>query len=541
VNAWWKEILPSRQVARMLIAILCFSISGFTAPNASAAGTTVRSLVDRPDDVTGYQIHLVYVALKSSVDKNWDTNGQIDSWVTEANNWLMGKVGHKFVFDTYQGSADVSFLQSKYTSEELCKDSCEGLDKLQNEYYGQDNSYNGSKTLLFVIYDKLPGESCGWATRPSNQALIHNLGSDSCGGYASDKTRFGLPYPSVSLLHELIHTYGISHKCFDSSDLMLGSPECPGSRGETSITFDASRSHYVGGSSSDGIDLLKMPIWADNSGSSSYAKIQQISDNKFVPQLKDDTVYAVIGQQSKKFDWEWEKNFNPDGAGLNCRFDSGVVSIVGTQNKSACLFNVPSNLRPGGTFTVTQSWVIGPWHGEATVSGVLVRADLTSNPCTENSCFVGGSTTADYSCWTSDVKSMTLQQLVNGKWSDFKTVQTKSGSKCVNSGKHINYPELTLNFQQPGLFIYRWFVPSRPGWNSFKDTPFAIIVNDENSAEPSKDEVASAQIKAIDLGKVADGVKVSSSVNSSITCIKGTLIRVISGTNPRCPTGFKKK
>ena len=540
MNAEKNNSALGRRLIRIIATLLVVSTTGLFVTFANAA-PNVRSLVDRPDDVNGYQVHLVYVALDGSVDSNWDTNGKIDSWVTEANSWLVAKVGHKFIFDTFQGTADVSFMQSKYGAAELCKESCKGLGKLETEYAAQDISYNGSKSLVFVIYDKLPGESCGWASSPGNLALIHNLGSESCGGYGSDLTRFGAAYSVLSLLHELIHTYGISHKCFDSSDLMIGSPECSGSRGETMVTLDTKRSHYVGGDASDGIDLLKMPIWSDGIGSKSYGEIKQISDTKYIPGLGDGTVYAVIGKQSEMFVWDWERKFYPDGVGMKCQFISGLVSIIGTKSKSACVFDIPSTLRAGKSFTVTQSWVQGPWHGEASVTGVLARADFSYSPCTENTCFVGGATLADYSCWTNDVKSMTLQQLVNGKWVDFKTVGTKSGSKCPSTGKNVNYPELMLNFQQTGIFVYRWFVPSHAGFSSYKGNPFAVIVNNENSAEPSQDEIASAQSKAIELGKAADVVKVSASVKTTITCIKGKLTKKITSTNPKCPAGYKKK
>ena len=68
-----------------------------------------------------------------------------------------------------------------------------------------------------------------------------------------------------------------------------------------------------------------------------------------------------------------------------------------------------------------------------------------------------------------------------------------------------------------------------------------VIVNDENSAEPSQDETASAQTRAIDLGKAADAVKVNASVKTTITCIKGKLTKKITGSNPKCPAGYKKR
>jgi len=531
-------------LAAIGISILAISMV-VTAVSSATAATAVHSLVDRPDDVAGFQVHVVYVVPIGSTDLGVDTNGQIDVWVKEGNAWLNGKVGHSLPFDTFQGATDVTFLASKYPASELCFDNCKTLSKLKDEYIKQNPTFDDSKTLLFMLNEKLDPTTCGWGSFASNLALAHNFGdtTDGC-NFPTSKAKTGLNGPAKTIIHELIHTFGIHHVCMDSSDLMIGTPECKiekNTYGDVPLTIDSKRNQYIGSDSAFGVDLLKMPIWADGSGSNSYANIKQISDKEYLPQLKDDSVYSVIGQESKKFDWKWEKDFYPDGPGTKCQFISGTISIIGKQNKSACVFDVPASLRAGKSFTVSQSWVKGPWHGAASITGVLVRKDLSSNPCTENTCFAGGNTTADYSCWTSDVKSMTLQQLVNGKWVDFKTVGTKSGSKCLNNGKYVNYPEVILNFQQTGLFVYRWFIPTHHGFNSYTDKPFAILVNDENSAEPSQEEVASAQLNAIDLGKAADVAKVIASMRTTIICTKGKATKQVTGVKPTCPVGYKRK
>ena len=519
-------------------------MTGISAAPASAA-ITVRSLVDRPDEVTGYQVHLVYVVPTGSTDLNVDINGQIDSLVTEANSWLAAKLGHKFIFDTFQGATDVTFLQSQYRVSELCRSDCEALTKLKNEFIAQNTNFNDSKTLLFVLGENLDTESCGWANYASNVALIHNLTDTRSGcNWSTGKSKTGLTHPAASIIHELIHTFGIHHVCMDNSDLMIGTPECTiddSTYGSVPITLDSKRSQYIGSDLAFGIDLLKMPIWSDGSGNAMYSQIKQISDTKHLSTLTGGTVYAVIGQKSDQFAWDWDKNFYPDGVGVKCQFTSGLVSIVGTQNKSSCVFDVPSTLRAGKPFTVTQGWAVGPWHGEATVTGTLARKDLSTNPCTKTTCFVGGTAIAAFSCWQSDVKSMTLQQLTNGKWADIQSGKTSTGDACSSDAKFTNYPDTTLNFSQTGTYIYRWFIPARPGFNSYTDKPFVVVVNDENSPEPSQDEVTSAQTQAYELGKAADAVKVSASVKKTITCIKGKLTMKITSTNPKCPSGYRLK
>jgi hypothetical protein len=486
---------------------------------------------------------VVYVVPNGSNDLNSDTNGQIEAWVKEGNAWLNGKIGRGFQFDTFQRLTDVTFLPSKYQVSELCLKNCKTLSLLNDEYAAQNPNFDNSKTLLFMLSDKLDADSCGWAESVSNLALVHNFGDTRSGcNRPTSKATTGLSDPAWTVIHELIHTFGIGHVCIDNSDLMIGRPECTidyNTYGHAPMTIDASRNQYIGSDLVSGIDLLRMPIWSDGSGLKSYAEIKQISDKKYLPLLKDDIVYAVIGKQSGKFAWDWEKKFYPDKAGVKCQFSSGLVTIIGTLTESACVFDVPNSLRAGRAFTVTQSWVKGPWYGEASVIGTLAREDFTTTPCATFTCFVGGSGMPHIACWDKNSKSMNLQQLVQGKWTNIAKPPLITGPIC---GNEFKYPDITLDYPKEGQYIFRWYLND----SKFADTPFAVIVNDENSAEPSKDEIASAQTNAIDLGRAADvaeqaAAKVVSAKKTTIACIKGKLTKKVTAVKPKCPAGYKKK
>ena len=85
--------------------LLICALLGQFLPSAAAA-QLARSTADRPDDLSGYQVHLVYVALKDSADYKLDTNGKIDSWAREANRWLLARVGHAFIFVFFHIGSD---------------------------------------------------------------------------------------------------------------------------------------------------------------------------------------------------------------------------------------------------------------------------------------------------------------------------------------------------------------------------------------------------------------------------------------------------
>lgn len=493
------QVKRTRRIAWIIALTLGLALISVTNTNAALNS---RSLVDRPDDFSGYQIHVVYVAARDSVDSKWDTSGKIHSWIQESQNWLDKQIGRKLLFDTYRGNADITFVSSKYSREELCHLKCDGLGKLEEEYVLKNSSYDGSKTVLFVLNEDLDKNYCGWANTPGNFALL-SLGSSKCDDQTALKT-YGMTWPAITLLHELFHSYGIGHKCFDSTDLMIGSPECKDKIALKFTTLDSRRNQYIGSESSDGIDLLKLPIWQKRTQDYLYSKISAISKDRYIPKLRDGKVYAVVGQNSGKFDWEWDKNMHPSGPEVSCALVSGETSIVGKSEGSSCVFNVPRSVRPGKTFTVTQKWVKGPWSGEESISGTFVRSDYSSELCTFEACFVGQVSMAQYSCWESKIKTLTLQQLVKGRWIDVKTVATENGARCKNETNFTHYPSAQLEFKQTGFYIYRWFSPAQSGYTSFSDAPFAIVVNEELSPEPSGAVIEMAKRKASELGKAAD-------------------------------------
>jgi hypothetical protein len=575
-------------------------------PSYSNAVASSRSLIDRTDDFSGYQIHLVYVALKDSKDSEWDVDGKIHSWVHDSQKWLDKQVGRKLLFDTYQGDTDVTFLPSKYTRNELCYEECDTLEKLKSEYVTQNPSYDGRKTLVFALDEDLDKRFCGWAVSPGNVALL-SLGGSKCNSPNSLKT-YGLVWPAITLLHELFHTYGIDHQCFDNSDLMIGSPECETKRTDKPITLDSKRNQYIGSELSDGIDLLKMPIWQQGGGNNAYSRIIEVSKNRFLPVLRDGTVYAVVGQLSGSFSWYWDKEIYPTGSDISCQLASDATLIIGTVKRDACLFLIPGTLRPGKNFTVTQKWNKGPWYGEISTLGTFTRSDFTVDLCAPNVCFVGQSVIAQYSCWEKDIKTLTLQQLVKGRWVDLKVVATGNGTGCKANGEYSHYPSTRLEFKQTGYFVYRWFSPAQSRYRSFADQPFTMIVNQEDSPEPSEAVISLAKLQALELGKAADlaekqGGKIAldavaekqaaatnaimNLLNSStkavqeaeaaaaaevkakkdaeakaaaelrtrqeleakqvitkkttITCIKGKLIKKVTAVTPKCPAGYKVK
>lgn len=232
---------------------------------------TVADGGNRPDDRKGYQIQMVYVATPSATNFALVTDGIIERWVGEAQAWLKSRVGSGLLFDTHQGRLDVPFLRIDHhvaiegSTGEGFRDESDLLALYRSI---NKESYQG-KTVVFVLDQTAdPGDYCGYAPRPGDYALMFPQ-VPGCGERFPHHAALndGLAGPSETLIHELFHSYGVGHVCVDDTDLMIGSPECPGAQDATKpLTLDASRSLYVGASAA-GADITTLRVWEDGRGS----------------------------------------------------------------------------------------------------------------------------------------------------------------------------------------------------------------------------------------------------------------------------------
>ena len=482
---------------RVLVSALL--ISGLSISTANAA-TLERSLVDRPDEVTGYQIHLIYVVTKDGNDEKRDLTGQIDSWVNESQAWLQKNSGHQLIFDTFNGQVDVTFMQSKYNTAELCSDTCDALEKLTAEIKAQDPNLLASKTIYFNLSELPSPTYCGWANGFSNLSL--GFSKDAKCNWSGSASYNGLSQPAKTMIHELLHTYGVSHVCSDDSDLMIGTPECTlntAKFGQVPVTLDASHKNYLGGDAA-GIDISKLPIWKDGSGSKEYARI--LPTKSYATKLFDGTVVVVAGQTSGKFIWDWSRPVYSSFKTIKCSITSEGKLLLGTSVDSACVFEIPAEWHPGSDFTVTQEISVGPFFGTASVTGKVARADYSITPCTQNICIENGSLDLGIYCWSQNVENVSLQQLIDEKWQEVQTVKAELAASCIP-----DYPlqsRFKVTFDSIGTKIYRIIINNAENYRTYTGAPFAILVTGKDVREPSAAEIAEAQAQAKTQGEAAD-------------------------------------
>ena len=431
------------------------------APIANAA--PVRTLIDRADDVKGPQIHLVYLVPSDGQDRNWDTNGQIKIWVDQSQTWLRGQAGKEFRYDTFNNELDISFLKSKMTIAEMTN-SVDGktydstlLPLLINEFLLQspERKYSESpKTYIFVSGHSFKSGACGFANFYLGGIIW--TGPRCWESSQDDRTDpYGMSWPARALIHEAIHTFGVSHVCDSTSDLMWGTPECTGNVTYGATLIDVNRDDYFGGEKA-GTDISKLPIWNDAVLTSAYATLKPASAN--APQLTNGDFVFVVGDTDSRITWDWARVGNTFRGGYNeCTLTSGNLTITNTSTDGACNFEIPLTWRGGKIATVKNKVWIGPYMGETSTAIKLWNPDNRFSACTENFCFEKEvlSISSTY-CYGTDYKFFTLEQFLDGAWKPITVAESRPTDRC--KGTYWEPIPAEIEFTKAGSFIYRWSV-----------------------------------------------------------------------------------
>lgn len=474
-----------------LLAVISLASTLLTAP-VSQAANNLRSTVDRPDDFEGHQIHLIYIQPKDAEDKAFDTSGQLSKWVDASQAWLLEKTGKKFIYDTFNGIYDITYLKSEYTKTELFDKDEKKLesektsvtDKLIEGYVAANPAKANAKTYFFFSSEPLRANSCGWASRFSSYA-VGFAGNGCWGGPQDDSTTtYGVSWPTQAITHELVHSFGVSHVCYNTTDLMIGDPECPNKRTFSPITLDIGRNSYFG-SDKAGIDIDKLPIWNDKSGSREYSKIYP---TKTYGTTMAGNYVAEIGKTPLSISWSWNMNLAITKLSpVSCRLDYGSIVLSKLSDTSTCTFDIPANWRAGRIAKVTAEIKVGPFWGTASEEVKLMNSAYSFTPCTEEYCFVGEEWSSPAVCWGAQIDEMELQELVGTKWVTFGKGKTTSNSGRCSSKTVSESPLFKKEFTAPGVHIFRWVSLANKTYAANIQDYFVLTVMNSEEGEPSKD------------------------------------------------------
>lgn len=553
---WWVRVIVA--------GILLLLAMSFTAPSASA--TQTRSMVDRPDDFNGYQIHFIYVVPADGSDNNWDTNGRIKTWIDAGQAWLQVKINRQLIVDSSSQEYDITFFKSKYTVAEM--KTLEGttlLNDLTNEIAPVIGTSPNPKTYLYVIDGDVSSTYCGRGQTYSNQGMFY--GAPLCLNVDSNDystSFYGLRFISSSILHEYFHTLGVSHTCYNNSDLMIGVPECLSTANPkltSPLTIDIARQYYFGGNKS-GADISQMAIWKGGSESSAATEWVQKESYSYAG-TRDGTMFAVVGQTTPGFYWTFTQT-NVFGwiatlSTASCTITYKEVMVPGTFTGGKCIFDIPTTWRVGKEFIVHADIKSGPFWAKTTAAGVLLRSDYSKSTCTDDFCFTNETWSPRNYHWNADsMGSVWLQELVNDEW---KTLETsKLVAKTDGGVTYLTSEFAPLTFASAGLRTVRQYIPASASYGEYIGAPSTLIVLESTAVEPTLAEISDAKLqseKAVQefearkaaavlaeqkrVAEAAAKLKAdkAAAAKGKITCVKGKSTKIVKGT--KCPSGYTKK
>ena len=203
-----------------------------------------RSMSDRADDDSGYQLHVMYVVPSDGIDRGLDTNGKLNVSVCAFQKWLVGQTnGVGLRLDTYQDSLDITFLRLSRSNEDIASHGEHVRDEIEADL--RTAGFNDPNKLYVVYYDGLSNTACGggaWPpSLPGHVAALYLQGLPN-GNPRCNQNQFATSedspgYLEFAMIHEIFHTLGAvatcaphynatqpSHVSGDSADLMWAGP-----------------------------------------------------------------------------------------------------------------------------------------------------------------------------------------------------------------------------------------------------------------------------------------------------------------------------
>lgn len=235
--------------------------------------TLLRSSYDRPDDITGPQVHVVYAVKNGTADRQFDTNGLIERSIEHMDRWLFEQSGGTGIrFDTFKGRLDVTYFPIPVGITTSAGRSCAGPPcpsetDLLNQYKATGKYVEGKQYLFFydggITYTGGPGLCGGSVKGPASFVNLDHAIGRTCsfipwfGAKTSDWS------VGLLMLHEMFH--GLGAVCNsptghspDPTDLMYAGAY-NGSR------LDPGRDEYWGNTNGPCPDLSKSPLFTKKS------------------------------------------------------------------------------------------------------------------------------------------------------------------------------------------------------------------------------------------------------------------------------------
>ena len=447
---------------------LCLALLLSTVPataNAAANDSApVRSLVDRPDDLSGYQIRLIYVVPAGYKDRKLDTNGTISNWIQQVKTISRNQIGLTPIFDSYLGKQDIGFLQSKYTLAQLSS-SRNAIDLLKKELDVTEQV--SLKGIGFIIDGRsIFSDYCGYANRPGKYFTAW-LGQSCWEDTTQYNNRNYWPYIASTILHEWLHNLGVAHTCV-TDDLMWGSG-CEAITAGDGNSIDAQRANYLTTSKS-GVDISLLPVWEETIKTGYINTNFQSTSKSSNPRRNTEAQDEIWGSFNLASDW-----VDSPSANWECEvLTSSGITLSDSITAGRCESKILDDLKIG-TRIYMKVTATGLWQRSSAVLVFDVLGEKGEpSYCESKSCVFGETVKLELDLCSSVEGFAKLQLKKSDDWVILKTHKAlKNQSSCSATSPY--YVMTTLKDLPVGTHTLRWiwaedraFVKSATSYSEFQ-------------------------------------------------------------------------
>jgi hypothetical protein len=210
-------------VGLALAALAAVAVSGpLGASNLSPATTQARArtVTDMPDDISGPQVHFLYIVPSDGADGQLDTNGGMEQSIARIERWFVTHAESQGLrVDTHNGVPDITFVRLPHSDAQATSSNPWPLWVIGEDLVAA--GFNNPAKVYAAFYDGHSTWACGGAKSPALPKLgamyiqAHPTTDPrpcrDAPGFGTGTDRPG--YFEIGLLHEILHVIGFSPPC----------------------------------------------------------------------------------------------------------------------------------------------------------------------------------------------------------------------------------------------------------------------------------------------------------------------------------------
>lgn len=221
--------MPARERKMFWLGVVAAAVATVAAAGAlSASGDSARAVAardravtDMPDEISGPQVHFLYIVPADGADGQLDTNGQMEQSIARIERWFVTQTGNQqgLRVDTYNGLADITFVRLPHSDAQATAAHPWPLWVIGEDLVAA--GFNDPAKVYAAFYDGRSTWACGGAKSPA----LPKLGAmylqaqptndprpcRDAPGFGTGTDRPG--YFEIGLLHEILHVIGFTPPC----------------------------------------------------------------------------------------------------------------------------------------------------------------------------------------------------------------------------------------------------------------------------------------------------------------------------------------